>query len=68
MPVVLDNTVMSNFALVGRTDWLRKVWPGKLVTSGEAWAELQGGVRDEALQQMIALGYHSPVRSLSELR
>jgi len=157
MRLVLDNTVMSNFALVGRTEWLRKVWPGMLVTSEEAWAELQAGVRlgripdidwswltvlpltevereardelmppldegeaaclalarsrgyafltddrvarrearrlgvplsgtigvlkslvdeecvtleeaDEALQQMMALGYHSPVRSLSELR
>jgi predicted nucleic acid-binding protein len=157
MRLVLDNTVMSNFALVGRTDWVRDVWPDELVTSEEAWAELQIGVRlgripeidwswltvlsltdveretsselmppldvgeatclalarsrgyafltddrvarrearrlgvplsgtigllkalvddgrispeeaDEALQQMIALGYHSPVRSLSELR
>lgn len=157
MRLVLDNTVMSNFALVGRTDWLRKVWPGMMTTSEEAWAELQAGIRrgripdidwswltvlslteeerkardelmppldegeaaclalarsrgyafltddrvarrearrlgvplsgtigvlkslvhegrvsleeaDEALQQMIALGYHSPVRSLSELR
>jgi predicted nucleic acid-binding protein len=45
MRLVLDNTVMSNFALIGRTDWLRKVWPGMLVTSEEAWAELQAGVR-----------------------
>ena len=45
MRLVLDNTVMSNFALVGRTEWLRKVWPGMLVTSEEAWAELQAGVR-----------------------
>jgi len=157
MRLVLDNTVMSNFALVGRTHWLREIWPGMLVTFEEAWAELQAGVRlgripevdwswltvlslteaereardelkppldegeaaclalarsrgyaflsddrvarrearrlgvplsgtigvlkslldeecvsleeaDEALQQMIALGYHSPVQSLSELR
>ncbi|MFQ6101693.1 MAG: DUF3368 domain-containing protein [Anaerolineae bacterium] len=42
---MLDNTVMSNFALVGRTGWLQKVWPGMLITSEEAWAELQAGVR-----------------------
>jgi len=148
---------MSNFALVGHTDWLREVWSGMLVTSDEAWTELQTGVRlgripetdwswltilslteaeqvaqdelmpplgegeaaclalarnrgyafltddrvarrearrmglplsgtigvlktlvdegrispeeaDEALQHMIAMGYHSPVRSLGELR
>lgn len=157
MRLVLDNTVMSNFALVGHIDWLAKLWPGLLVTSEEAWAELQAGVRlgripeidcpwltvlpltkvereardelmppldegeaaclalsrnrgyafltddrvarrearrlgvplsgtigalkslvdegwksfeeaDEALQHMIALGYHSPVQSLSELQ
>jgi predicted nucleic acid-binding protein len=45
MRLVLDNTVMSNFALVGRPDWLREVWPGMLVTPEEAWAELQAGVR-----------------------
>jgi predicted nucleic acid-binding protein len=45
MHLVLDNTVMSNFALVGRTGWLRQVWPGMLVTCEEAWAELQAGVR-----------------------
>lgn len=157
MRLVLDNTLMSNFALVGRADWLREVWPGMLATTEEAWAELQAGIRlgripdidwswltvlslteverevrdglmppldegeaaclalarsrgyafltddrvargearrlnvplsgtigvlkslvdegrvsleeaEEALQQMIALGYRSPVRSLSELR
>lgn len=45
MLLVLDNTVMSNFALVGRVDWLRRVWPGMLVTSSEAWDELQVGIR-----------------------
>ena len=44
MRLVLDNTVMSNFALVRRTGWLHQVWPGMLVTSEEAWAELQAGV------------------------
>ena len=45
MRLVLDNTVMSNFALIGRIDWLRELWPNMLVTSEEAWAELQAGVR-----------------------
>jgi len=45
MHLVLDNTVMSNFALVGHTDWLREVWPAMLVTSQEAWAELQTGIQ-----------------------
>ena len=157
MRLVLDNTVMSNFALAGRTDWLQKIWPSMLVTAEETWMELQTGVQlgripqidwswlevlplteeerkardelvppldegeaaclilarsrgyalltddwvarrearhlgvplsgtvgalkslvdeghvsleeaDQALQQMIAQGYHSPVRSLSELQ
>lgn len=45
MLLALDNTVMSNFALVGRADWLQKLWPGNLVTSSETWAELQTGIR-----------------------
>jgi predicted nucleic acid-binding protein len=45
MLLVLDNTVMSNFALVGLVDWLRRAWPGMLVTSSEAWAELLAGIR-----------------------
>lgn len=45
MLLVVDNTVISNFALVGRTEWLQKLWPNRLVTSNEAWAELQAGIR-----------------------
>jgi predicted nucleic acid-binding protein len=45
MRLTLDTTVISNFALIGRTDWLRQVWPGVLVTAQEAMAELQAGVR-----------------------
>ena len=36
---------MSNFALVGHTDWLHEIWPGALFTSEDAWAELQIGVQ-----------------------
>jgi predicted nucleic acid-binding protein len=45
MRLVLDNTVMSNFVLVGRTSWLREMWPGTLVTPEETWAELQTGIQ-----------------------
>lgn len=45
MRLVLDNTVMSNFALIGHVDWLRRLWHGSLVTSEEAWTELQAGIR-----------------------
>ncbi len=45
MILVLDNTVMSNFALVGRTDLLCDLWPGALVTARAAWDELQTGIR-----------------------
>ena len=43
--LILDNTVMSNFALVGRAHWLPEVWPGALATSSAAWDELQAGIR-----------------------
>ena len=45
MRLILDNTVMSNFALVGHVDWLHEIWSGVLLTSEDAWAELQVGVR-----------------------
>lgn len=45
MRLVLDNTVMANFALVQHTDWLRDLWPEMLVTPEEAWTELQAGIR-----------------------
>jgi len=156
MRLVLNSTVISNFALVGRIEWLHNLWPDELITTGQAMAELWAGVRigripetdwsfltvlsltdtegelsqelippldegeatclalarsrgyafltddrvarrearrwgvplsgtigvlmslvdeghilpeeaDEALQEMVALGYHSPVRSLAEL-
>ena len=44
MRLVLDNTVMSNFALVERAGWLRAIWPSMLVTSSEAWDQLQVGI------------------------
>lgn len=45
MRLVLDNTVMANFALVQRAGWLQELWPGMLVTPDEAWIELQTGIR-----------------------
>ena len=45
MRLVLDCTVLSNFTLIGRTNWLRQVWPDVLVTSEESWGELQAGIR-----------------------
>ena len=45
MRLVLDSTVISNFALIGRVDWLQQIWPGMLVTAEDAMVELQAGVR-----------------------
>jgi predicted nucleic acid-binding protein len=44
MHLVLDATVMSNFALVGRIELLRDVWPGDMVTTQAAWDEIQAGI------------------------
>ena len=41
MRVVLDATVLSNFALVGNSDLLPRAWSGELTTTEEAWIELQ---------------------------
>lgn len=45
MRLVLDNTVMVNFALIQRTNWLQAFWPDALVTAEDAWAEFQAGIR-----------------------
>jgi predicted nucleic acid-binding protein len=45
MRAVLDATVLSNFALAGRSDYLPQAWSGELATAEEAWAEVQAGVR-----------------------
>lgn len=44
MFLVLDNSVLSNFALVGRVDLLPRLWPGRLVTAPAAWDELRRGI------------------------
>jgi predicted nucleic acid-binding protein len=49
--LVLDNTVLPNFALIGHADWLKDLWPGELITSQEAWAELLRGVQLELIPE-----------------
>lgn len=44
MTLVLDNTVMSNFALVRRADLLRHFVTDAVVTTSAAWNELQQGI------------------------
>ena len=46
-PILLDNTVLSNFALVKQTDLVLQLWPD-CTTTADAWREYQAGV---------ALGY-----------
>ena len=46
-PILLDNTVLSNFALVKQTDLVLQLWPD-CNTTADAWREYQAGV---------ALGY-----------
>ena len=43
-PVVLDNTVLSNFALVGRVDLAILVWASAACTTPAVVAEYQAGV------------------------
>ena len=44
MLLVLDNTVLSNFALIERSALLALLSPGQLVTVEDAWLEWQTGV------------------------
>ena len=45
MRVVLDATVLSNFALIGHSDYLPQAWTGELTTTEETWAEIQTGIK-----------------------
>lgn len=45
MFLVLDNTVLSNFARVGRTDLVMRLSLGHLVTVADAWNEWQTGIQ-----------------------
>ena len=42
-PVLLDNTVLSNLALVGRSDLIRRLWPSGACSTGEVLAEYEAG-------------------------
>jgi predicted nucleic acid-binding protein len=53
MKLVVDNTVMSNFALVNRVDLLRLI-ADEAITTVTAWDELQSGV---ALGRIAALNW-----------
>jgi predicted nucleic acid-binding protein len=43
-PVILDNTVLSNFALVDRTDLVMRFWPTRACTTTVVFDEYQLGV------------------------
>lgn len=43
-PVLLDNTVLTNFALVGRTDLAMRLWPATACTTAAVLAEYGAGV------------------------
>ncbi len=44
MKILLDNTVMSNFAVIERPDLLNCILPGQIATTKEAFAELRAGI------------------------
>jgi predicted nucleic acid-binding protein len=52
MILLLDNTVLSNFATVRRPDLLRAAFGDRLATPQEAFDELQAGVRHGALPDL----------------
>jgi predicted nucleic acid-binding protein len=43
-PVLLDNTVLTNFSLVDRLDLVLELWEGRCVTTSAVLAEYQAGV------------------------
>jgi predicted nucleic acid-binding protein len=51
MHLVLNGTVISDFALVGRTEWLHHLWHDEMITTDQAMAELQAGVQVERIPE-----------------
>ena len=47
-PVLLDNTVLTNFALIGRSDLILDLWPDACITPA-VQAEYQAGVTSRQL-------------------
>jgi predicted nucleic acid-binding protein len=48
-PILLDNTVLTNFALVDRTELVRRLWPMAACTTAAVVAEYAVGVREGLL-------------------
>lgn len=48
-PVVLDNTVLVNFALAGRPDLVLQMWPERVCTTPSVQEEYQQGVAQGAV-------------------
>ncbi|MBF0289414.1 MAG: DUF3368 domain-containing protein [SAR324 cluster bacterium] len=51
MEVVIDNTVLSNFALIQRVELLHKVFDGGATTSQHVWNELQIGEKQGVIPE-----------------
>lgn len=47
--IILDNTVLTNFALVKRPDLVLDLWPSGAATTPEVMAEYQAGVTSRGL-------------------
>lgn len=75
MIALLDNTVISNFSFIRRSDLVQIALGGAVATVQAAFTEYIRGVKLNRLPlcnwdwlPMIACGYRSPLRSLAELR
>jgi predicted nucleic acid-binding protein len=48
-PILLDNTVLSNFAAVGQVELIFRLWPDRAITTPETLSEYQFAVQIELL-------------------
>ncbi len=51
--VLLDNTVLSNLALVGRADLVFRLWSGRVCTTVSVWGEYQRAVQNGLLSARV---------------
>lgn len=70
-PVLLDNTVLTNLALVGHTDLALQLWPKLVCTTPAVWQEYQAGVMQgrlssQAWAELPVVSLTGPENSLVE--
>ena len=62
-PILLDDTVLSNLALVGQMDLVFRLWPERICTTEDVMREYQVAVQNGILQATLDRIPHCKINS-----